>query len=323
MTTPRALLLSATLVLGGCAAFEQRLLQTPEAPVPASVPATVEEARGLAAEGRWTAAVRLLESARRHYPDDAALAAALDQLESERATERQFLDDRLLVAEAEHARSKIELLERLAAVQAQPESLLTLSRRLFLAEVQQGRLAGLVGCAERHVDDDPALARRCLDQAGALALDEAAASRLETVSERLRVSQADVERRRAAAQRRALQRRARDVLDEARAAIAAHDYRRALDLLDEVERLQPGDRELAGLRDQAEAMLNPQIDALVRLGDHLYLDEQLEAAVAAWQAALSLTPGDEEVQARIDRARTVLNRLEDLRRQQKAVTGGD
>jgi hypothetical protein len=34
-------------------------------------------------------------------------------------------------------------------------------------------------------------------------------------------------------------------------------------------------------------------------------------------------PGDEEVQARIDRARTVLNRLEDLRRQQKAVSGED
>jgi hypothetical protein len=311
------------LLLGGCAVLEQRLLDTPTEPTPASAATTVEQARGLAAEGRWMAAVRSLEAARRYHPEDPVLTAALVEIESGRAAAERQLDDRLLVAEAEHARRKIELLERLAAVQAQPESLLTLSRRLFLEEVQQGRLQELVACAQAQVAQDPALARRCLDQASALAADDKAAASLETVAEQLRVTEADVEQRRLAEQRRARQRRARALLDDARTAIDRHDYRDALDLLDEVERLQPGDREMAGLRDQAQAMLSPQIDALVRLGDHLYLDEQLEAAVVTWQAALALMPGDEEIKARIERARTVLNRLEDLRRQQKAGTGGD
>jgi hypothetical protein len=269
------------------------------------------------------AAVRLLEAARRTDPEDPALAAALAETEAGRATQERLLDDRLLAAEADHAGRKIELLERLAAVQPQPESLLTLSRRLFLEEIQQGRVQELVGCAQRQVARDPVLARVCLDQASALGVDEQAVSRLEAVDEQLRVSEADVEKRRVAEQRRARRQRARGLLDQAHRAVDRHDYRRALDLLEEVERLQPGDREMAGLRDQAQAMLSPQIDALIRLGDHLYLDQQLEAAVAAWQAALSLMPGDEEVQARIDRAHTVLNRLEDLRRQQKAVSGGD
>ena len=311
------------LLLGGCAVLEQRLLETAAEPSPASAAATVEQARGLAAEGRWMAAVRLLETARRRYPEDPALAAALAQTEAGRVGAERLLDDRLLAAEAEHAQRKIALMEQLAAVQAQPESLLTLSRRLFLEEIQQGRLQELVACARNQVAQDPSLARRCLDQAAALAVDDKAASDLQAVAEQLRVSEADVEQRRLAEQRRARQRRARDLLDDAHTAIGRHDYRRALDLLEQVERLQPGDREMAGLRDQAQAMLSPQIDALIRLGDHLYLDEQLEAAVAAWQAALSLMPGDEEVQARIERARTVLNRLEDLRRQQKAVSGGD
>ena len=38
-----------------------------------------------------------------------------------------------------------------------------------------------------------------------------------------------------------------------------------------------------------------QVEALVKLGDHLYLNEQLEAAVATWQAALILKPDDEAV----------------------------
>ena len=66
-------------------------------------------------------------------------------------------------------------------------------------------------------------------------------------------------------------------------------------------------------------MISPQVEALVKLGDHLYLDEQLEAAVATWQAALSLKPGDEAILARVDRAETVLTRLDDLRRQQRAL----
>ncbi len=323
MRTARPLLLLPGLLLGGCAVLDQRLPEAGPGPTAASVAATVEQARGLAAEDRWMAAVRLLEAARRRQPESTELIEALAEMEAGRAVAERLLDDRLLAAEAEHAGRKIELLERLAAVQPQPESLLTQSRRLFLEEVQQARLGELVACAQTQVARDPELARRCLDQATALAVDDKAAAHLAVVAEQLRASEAGLEQRRLAEQRRARQQRARALLSDARAAIDRHDYRGALDLLAQVERLQPGDREMAGLRDQAQAMLSPQIDALVRLGDHLYLDEQLEAAVAAWQAALSLMPGDEEVQARIDRARTVLNRLEDLRRQQKAVTGGD
>ena len=75
----------------------------------------------------------------------------------------------------------------------------------------------------------------------------------------------------------------------------------------------------SGLQQKALAIISPQVDALVKLGDHLYLEEQLDAAVATWQAALTLTPGDEEIAARIERAKTVLTRLDALRLQQKVV----
>jgi hypothetical protein len=60
------------------------------------------------------------------------------------------------------------------------------------------------------------------------------------------------------------------------------------------------------------------VDALVKLGDQLYLEEQLNAAVATWEAALGLKPGDEEIVARIDRAKNVLVKLDELRREQNS-----
>ena len=80
--------------------------------------------------------------------------------------------------------------------------------------------------------------------------------------------------------------------------------------------LQPNNPEISDLRQAAEKAINPQIEALVKLGDHLYLDEQLEAALATWQAALVLNPQDQEIASRIDRANTVLSKLQHLREQQ-------
>lgn len=325
MNTRRALLLAlCVVVLGGCAAVEHRLLEAgfDDAP-PGSADAAVEQARGLAADGHWMAAQRLLESAQRRYQGDPLLTQELASVAAQRQRVERRLQDSLLVEEAEHERRRIDLLDQLAAVLPQPESLLLVSRRLFLKERLGGRLPSLIDCAELHLTEDPELARRCLDLAAALPADAMAEQRLAAVSEQLRLSEAEAAARRLAAQRRERQRRARALLTEAHAAIERHDYRRALDLVAQVAELQPEDREAAGLRDRAEAMLSPQIEALIRLGDHLYLDEQLEAAVATWQGALALMPGDEEVQARIERARTVLGRLEELRRKQQTTADGD
>ena len=109
----------------------------------------------------------------------------------------------------------------------------------------------------------------------------------------------------------------------ARAAIDARDYRRALDILEKVAQLQPNNSEVSGLQEEAWSMISPQVGALVKLGDHLYLDEQLDAAVATWQAALTLKPDDEAILARIERAKTVLNRLDALRRRQNSPPGED
>jgi tetratricopeptide (TPR) repeat protein len=181
----------------------------------------------------------------------------------------------------------------------------------------RARVPALTECAERQVGDAPALAKRCYRLAVDLAQDAALEERLAAVREQIKEGEQLAEERRRQRAEKARQQRAKELLEEARAAIDASDYRRALNILEEVADLQPDNPEIGAMARDAWSMLSPQVEALVKLGDHLYLDEQLDAAVATWQAALNLKPGDEEIVARITRARTVLKRLDDLRHRQQ------
>ena len=145
-------------------------------------------------------------------------------------------------------------------------------------------------------------------------------ARLIVVREQLHESEQLAEQRRRRIAERRRQAEAKVLLGDAKAAIEESDYRRALDVLEKVAELQPDNPEVEALQHSAWSMLNPQIEALVKLGDHLYLDEQLNAAVATWQAAQNLQPDDPDIAARLTRARTVLERLDDLRDKQRPAT---
>ena len=229
-----------------------------------------------------------------------------------------------MVDDAENQQRKLAALDRLG--RAAPGDLLLTSRRIYWKEVLASKLERLAACAEIHAEARPALAKRCYTVASELTISDEIERRLNAVAAQLREGESLAAQRRKARAEKERQARAKVLLDEAKVAIDAHDYRRALDVLTQVAELQPGDPEVAGLQQEAWAMISPQVEALVKLGDHLYLDEQLEAAVATWKAALNLKPKDEDILARIERARTVLDRLDVLRKRQQpgaAATSGD
>ena len=234
--------------------------------------------------------------------------------------ERQewVLEDQIMVGDAENQERKIALLEKMSL--AQPGNLIVTSRRIYWKEVLASNIEKLTACGEFHVTTDTALARRCFQLASGMAASPDIEQRLAGISEQLLLSENVAAERRRAKEEKGRQRRAKSLLDDAKAAIDARDYRRALDILEKVAELQPNNSEVSGLQEEAWSMISPQVEALIKLGDHLYLDEQLDAAVATWQAALTLKPDDEDILARIDRAKTVLNRLDALRRQQNPST---
>jgi len=281
--------------------------------------ASVDEALQIAREqerrGRWSEALRVLDSTERRFPDDSRLLDARESMAVRRDKARRLLEDRILIGDAENERRKVQLLDKLS--RAEPDNLLLTSRRVYWREALARREQALLDCGEWHVGSEPELARRCYEVASSLVSTPQAEQRLATINERLKVNQSQAKKRRRAIRQRERKLRAKVLLGNAKVAIDMHDYRGALDILDKVAKLQPGNDEVETLQQKALTAISPQVEALIKLGDHLYLDEQLEAAIATWQAALLLKPVDEEILARIERAKTVLNRLDTLRKQQK------
>jgi len=312
-------------VLAGCQSLPKL---TPRADPPATVVVegvddAMAESRRLSAEGRWAEAIDVIEAAQRQAPKDLRLALQREQLQQRWERVRRLIEDQIMIIEAEANKHRLDWLQTLS--RARPDDLLVTSRRIFAREELRGRLPALLACAEWHVEIERELARRCHALATELAMEPGDRAVVQRIGGRLQAVELEVvaaEPPTSAAQRPRRsrpvddQRRARAMLQEAKQAVEAEDYRRALDTLDEVAALQPNNPEIADLRQAAENAINPQIEALVKLGDHLYLDEQLEAALATWQAALVLSPEDQEIVSRIERANTVLAKLQHLREQQ-------
>jgi len=285
-------------------------------------PAYSAEALKLADEmakaGRWSVAIAVLDSASREYPGDPAIEAHRVSMLERWERQERVLEDLIMVGNAENQKRKITVLEKLS--RAEPANLIVTSRRIYWKEVLASKIERLTACGEYHVTADTALARRCFQLASGMAATPEIEQRLAGISEQLRLTENIAAERQRAKEVKVRQRRAKVLLDDAKAAIDERDYRRALDILEKVAKLQPNNSEVSGLQAEAWSMISPQVEALVKLGDHLYLDEQLDAAVATWQAALILKPDDEAILGRIDRAKTVLNRLDSLRRQQNPST---
>jgi tetratricopeptide (TPR) repeat protein len=333
-----ALGLIGTLLLAACAILEDQPAPVEERParvegrsvtdedgaVPgqglikpaASADEAIAIADDLSGRGRWRDALDVIDAAALRFPEDVVrLDQARERLQAQRQRAERLLEDQILVGDAEHQYAKIALLDKLSV--AKPDDLVLASRRLFAKELLAGKVEDLTRCCEYHASTNAALARRCLRLASQLANTPELHQRLSKVEDRLAASEQLAAERRRSGLEKERKLRAKVLLDAARAAIQASDYRRALDILDQVAELQPDDRELHGLREEAALMISPQVEALVKLGDRLYLDEQLDAALATWRAALDLRPEDEDIQARIERAETVLNRLDALRREQQ------
>lgn len=312
----RLLMPMLLLVLVGCAGLQRPA----EEPLP-KVPASSAEARGIAddmvKQGRWSAAFEVLDAASRQFAHDPEITAHRKLLLERWQHQKRVYDDQIMVGDAENQKNKIMVLEKLSL--AEPDDLILSARRIYWKEVLAHNIEQLTACGEYHVTADATLARRCFELAAGMSATPDIERRLAGVDEQLRLGESIAAERVRISKEKERQHRAKVLLSEAKAAIDARNYRRALDILEKVSRLQPDNREVPGLKQEALSMISPQVEALIKLGDHLYLDEQLDAAVATWQAALTLKPDDEAIIARIDRAKKVLNRLDALRRQQQPL----
>jgi tetratricopeptide (TPR) repeat protein len=304
-------------LLAACSALEPWVMQqAPTVQPPASPAEALKRAEDLANGGRWSEAIAVLELASFRFPFSSDVSNGLADMQDEWAQKKRLLQDQLMVAEAESERGRVGYLDALCL--AQPQDIALAAQRDQLTVSLNAKIDSLIACSEVHLLSDTELAWRCYRVALELPASVDTERRLEKVSSQLRAleAQAKEQRRNAAAKKR--QSRFRAQLAKAEEAIDARDYQNAFERLEKAAELEPDHPEVAAMRAELWSIVTPQVDALVKLGDQLYLEEQLNAAVATWEAALGLKPGDEEIVARIDRAKNVLVKLDELRREQNS-----
>ena len=304
-------------LLAACSALEPWVMQqAPTVQPPASPAEALQRAEELANGGRWSEAIAVLELASFRFPFSSDVSNGLTDMQDEWAQKKRLLQDQLMVAEAESERGRVGYLDALCL--AQPQDIALAAQRDELTVSLNAKIDSLIACSEVHLISETELAWRCYRVALELPASVDTERRLEKVSSQLRAleDQAKEQRRNAAAKKR--QSRFRAQLAKAQEAIDARDYQNAFERLDKAAELEPDNPELAAMRAELWSIVTPQVDALVKLGDQLYLEEQLNAAVATWEAALGLKPGDEEIVARIERAKNVLVKLDELRREQNS-----
>ena len=211
-----------------------------------------------------------------------------------------------------------------------PGNYLLKSRLLFWEQHLQMKVDALLLCAVQEREVDISLARKCLQQADAIAPSEETSRRLTEINTRLeqrkqttmmrrqdreRLEQASVAR----VQKKKQIRQVEMLLLEAEQDMQQGSLASALMKLEEALKQDPENPRIRTLIEQVQPTLESRFEALMELGDRLYRDEQIGPAVAVWEAALKLKPDQEQIAQKIDRARKVLEKLEAIRSAQPAL----
>lgn len=304
------------LVLSGCPVRQSPTGAEAQPYFDDSPAAIVVASASLARVGRTEQALSMVKEARQRHPQSGALAAQQTRLEMPADPALQRFEDQLLLDEVRHAQGRVDHV--LTWLEGHPDDTVARAKLTHWSRQLSDRVEGLTGCAERHVEERPKLARACLTAAKPMPGSGPYATRLAAVEKQLAAKRQVVRQRREAAKVKKESDLVAELLQSARLLLAGGSFRAANDLLQQAAKMASDDPEVTDLMLEAELGLDRQIESLLVLGDRLYLDEQIDAALANWEEALSLRPGDEEIIARIDRARTVLDRLESLREQQLA-----
>ena len=150
---------------------------------PATPSDALIEAQQLNSQGNRVEALNILREAGRKYPENINIRSLLEKMEAYWTTEKQLLQDRMLVIEVGGRLEAVPMLEKLSM--GDPGSYLLKSRLLFWEQFLQMKVDELLSCAVTEREVDIALARRCLQQANAIAPSEETSRQLAEINTRL------------------------------------------------------------------------------------------------------------------------------------------
>lgn len=271
--------------------------------------------------GRWQMALAKLQAAEQQFADEPAIAARRAELNARWSALRAQWEDRLALVRAQARWDELVLLQRLELAETDDFlNKLQLEHKKALLLASRSKL---IGCAQRQLDQDLELAKRCVDLAHSVQADNdsrelraqvaakqasaAIALQAEQAAKQAEVAAEHAEKRQIAVARRArLLKLAQVLADQER-------YVRALTLVHQVLEDEPDNQRAKTLQAQLQEHLARQSRLLSELADRLYGESNVAAAIQIWEASLRLVPDQPDVVERYERAKRVQGNLEQLR----------
>lgn len=281
----------------------------------------LEEARRKQEKDELGAAYKVLDLALRKVPDSIKLQQAHAALREQQAERMREIEERLLIADAESLLQKASLWEERAQVKTNGSdgAQARTQAEQVRAKLKTARTR-LMECGLRALNDNKLeRAGKCLTLAQQIEQKEDVAQALTRLNEKKASLTRQVRAKKQRTQEAQRRKESEQLLTQLREAIAAADLPEARSALSKLDGLGVQSQELADLRRALNNAVSAEVEALLERGNALYRDEKVREAKAAWEAALVLDPANERIRASIERADTVLKKLQELQQQQQTM----
>ncbi len=278
----------------------------------------LEDARRKQEKDELAEAYKIVELALHKVPSSARLQQAHILLREQQAERMREIEERLLIADTESLLQKASLWKERAQVKSNGSD--GVETR---AQVEQVR-AKLRTCRERLMEcglralDSNRLERadKCLNLAQQIEHKRDVAQALAQLNEKKTSLIRKVRVKKQRTQEAQRRKESEQLLTQLHEAIAAADLPGAQQALSRLNSLGIQSQELMDLQQALNNAIGAKVDELLEQGNALYRDEKVQEAKAAWEAALALDPTNERVRMSIERADTVLKKLQELQQQQ-------
>ncbi|MGQ9425909.1 tetratricopeptide repeat protein [Gilvimarinus sp. F26214L] len=270
------------------------------------------------AADEWPAAEAVLQDALDKLPDSEALRSAEDAFYEDRVARLDQIEQQMLLLRGEHLSAQSSLVKE--ASEIHPAGLKTRWQAFRHGREAEKLARDLSSCGQRALDEGRFdLAESCLKMAASLTGDEETAARLALLDkEREREEVAAAERARAQAQ---AEREARVARKTEHVGQLKARYRRLIDagwlaaaqeILTELQSQVPEDADVLSWSEDLRAIVDQHVAAHIKEGQSLYSQGQLHEALAVWQEAAKLSPGNPVLEAHIARVERFISKLERL-----------
>jgi tetratricopeptide (TPR) repeat protein len=266
----------------------------------------------------------LLVVALRKLPNSVRLNEYKCRLDAIRAERLKENERRELLADAEYYLAQQEIYQE--HLNLDSPGLVRRWMNSYSRQQAQDLAAKLLACGEETLQEDELeTADKCLHNAQAIndtpevrtalsQLESRRTAQRQDDEEKIRVIQVTTEKKQA----RKYRDKTQEVLEKTVQALDDNNLPAARRIFHELPQGGNESREVVAVRTRLDAAIRSRVREMTSEGDRQYRADNVNRAIRAWERALELDPENPELTERLERARKVLARLEELRSRQPA-----